>query len=367
MSDSDVRTLRRLAEESLDWSSWLRLSHALARSAERDGAAQAALVAGGHVDVSEVFDQLTPSLDLFTAGSRELERVPGGLEWTPDGTGLYGLLDRRTSLERTGLEVAEVDIQTGATRTIVHSDETRELYFNRTHPVMDPRGVYVAFGYADGRGEYAVATAERRTGAIVARVARSREGLEDLAISGANLLACRESRGTRFFQLSSAGTSARSRARRVLRWPEILLADGASFARRLARRVDLHDAGCEDPRGSFPTTHLCHVLPVERRAVVVDHELVRLHDARGEVLAEAPRPAGFLGIPSPSPSGRLLAFAYRSERGDQEPRVDLLDLRTGATRAFPLPEDPVRCAWSPSGRKLIAGVMGGSLALLVAP
>lgn len=62
--------------------------------------------------------------------------------------------------------------------------------------------------------------------------------------------------------------------------------------------------------------------------------------------------------------GRLLVLLLRS---DQEPRVEILDVQSGATRTFSLPEDPFRCVWSPSGRKLIAYLVGGSFALRVAP
>src|SRR5690606_5274010 len=122
-------------EAKNDAATWLALARSHLRAGDRDAAAEAATVAGGAHDTSDLLDQLTPALDDFVAERRELDVAPtSGLRWTPEGKGVYGLLDQSAALARVELQIAEVDLDGGRVRTIVRSSPKRQLYHLRAHP-----------------------------------------------------------------------------------------------------------------------------------------------------------------------------------------------------------------------------------------
>jgi hypothetical protein len=67
-----------------------------------------------------------------------------------------------------------------------------------------------------------------------------------------------------------------------------------------------------------------------------------------------------------APSGRRVAVTHwdQDRSGMPAPEVTLLELSSGASRRFELPQDPWRLAWSPSGRRLAIGGVSGMLAVL---
>lgn len=370
MSDTALRTLHRSAEVAHDASSWLRVFHGRARLADWDGAAQALLMATPAIDTAEHLDPLTPDLDEFATEVRALEAVPMDLRWTPEGAGIYGLTNRgRTGQVGLQLELLEIDVASGTAREILASEPEHRLCFDAVYPAMHPSGGYLAFGSMDQRRHHVISTADRATGEVIARVGRIRRcDLEDMALSGAGLLTCRGARTARSFQLTPAGEHVGSRA--LLTLPlggSALSPDGAALARHERRRfryavhndVQCRDAGQVAPRAVIPARGHEVVAAVGRRVVLVDNRRVRLHGARGELLAEAPPPRDmFLWNPVPSPSGWLVAFPSTTHP-DAAGRLDLLDLRTGRCRTFPTPHaPPVQVRWSPSGRKLLAGDAG---------
>lgn len=388
MPDLQLRAMGRAVDLADDAPSWLRLCQARLRLADWDPAAHAALMATGTLDTSQVLDQLTPALDDFVAEQRSLEALPLDFRWTPDGAGVYGLTDRASSDEgRPELEIDEIDVASGAARTIVTSDWDHHWFlFHYVHPVMHPNGRYLAFAASAKPEKQVIYTADRRTGEILGEAARCHHGtVKGLALSGSGLLSTKESGQTRVFQLTSSGHMQRPRALRSMKAGGVFLApDGAGFVRHghprqphFAHEIDFHDVAQALPRASIAAHRHpdLHLHPIGRRLVLVDHATVRLHGSDGELLGAAPRPEQFIGDAVPSPSGRLVAFPFPRWNGPQ--RVVLLDLRSGHTRSFPVHEPPVargrfphatlQCSWSPSGRKLLAGVSGRSCTLLTAP
>lgn len=367
MADTTWRALVREAEAGGDGAAWLRAALALTRAGRDDDAGRAALHAAlAGADSTDVLDGLAPPLDAFTLRSLGDRFGLGRLSqaaWSACGAHVY--------VSQQG-EVLRFGARDGARDTVA------ALPGHVTALAIDPSDTLLAAGVLDPTTDMtSLVTVDLVTGARRV-IGRGHATIRELVVTH-DLVVSAERRRVRAYERDASPT-----ARSVWSMKGAATLDRSGAMALLPLDVSLQDAPERFPlvrdardRGVTLTAAEPHasaqvVATAGQRTAIfraLDEPRFDLLQGGGEVLAGTP----LASVPAIyslalSPSGRHVALTHRMPHGfERTTTTSILDLLTGARRAFDIdarPRDPV---WSPSGRRVAFPTDQGVLAVLEAP